>query len=379
MCYVLTPAQIIIQQTVRKFAVSELQSIATKIDREHRFPKETVQRMADLNLFTLSVPKEYGGQGKDTLDCIIAIEELAKVCASHAVILSSHTLLCTHAILYFGNKLQTRNYIPHLISDKSIGAFCLTEKNAGTDASAQETTATLAGDNYILNGHKIFITNATAADIFIVMAMTDPNAGLKGISAFIVEKKFIGFSIGQIEEKMGICGSTVAEIHLNNCHIPKNNLLGKEGQGFEIAMNVLDGGRLGIAAQAIGIAQGALDASISYAKNRKQFNRPISTNQGIQWYLAEMATKVEAARLLLYQAASLKDRGKKYTKEAAMSKLFASTVAMEVTTKAVQIFGGVGYTRAYPVERYMRDAKITEIYEGTSEAMKMVIAKNILS
>lgn len=373
-----TEEQTMIRDMVREFADQEVRPIAAEIDKTHNFPMATVKRMAELDIFALSIPEEYGGSGSDTLSYAMAVEELSKVCATHGVILSAHTSLCTHPILNFGTEEQKKKYIPDLAAGKKLGAFCLTEAGAGTDAAAQQTEAVLNGDNYVLNGAKVFITNGAVADTFIVMAMTDKSAGLKGITAFIVEKSFPGFIVGQTEEKLGICASSTTEIIFKNCIVPKANMLGNIGQGFKVAMHTLDGGRIGIGAQALGIAQGALDAAITYSKERKQFNKPISANQGIQWYLAEMATKVDAARLLVYRAAYLKDSGARYSKEAAMAKLFAATTAMEVSTQSVQIHGGLGYTKSYPVERYMRDAKITEIYEGTSEVMKMVIAGNIL-
>ncbi|MDR0805826.1 MAG: acyl-CoA dehydrogenase [Enterobacteriaceae bacterium] len=378
MNFTLTEEQQMIQQMVREFAEQEVRPIAAEVDKTHTFPMNTVKRMAALDIFALSIPEAYGGSGSDYLSYAIAVEELAKVCATHAVILSAHTSLCTHPILNFGTEEQKKKYVPDLAAGKKLGAFCLTEAGAGTDAAGQQTEAVLDGDHYVLNGAKVFITNGAVADVFIVMAMTDKSLGLKGISAFIVEKSFPGFVVGQAEEKMGICGSSTTEIILKNCIVPKENMLGGEGKGFKVAMQTLDGGRIGIASQALGISEGALSAAITYSKERKQFGKPISANQGIQWMIADMATQVEAARLLVYRAAVLKEAGERISKEAAMAKLFAATTAMDVTTKAVQIHGGIGYTRSYPVERYMRDAKITEIYEGTSEVMRMVIAGNTL-
>lgn len=378
MNFTLTEEQKMIQQMVREFAEQEVRPIAAEVDKTHSFPVDTVKRMAELDIFALSIPEEYGGSGSDYLSYTLAVEELAKVCATHAVVLSAQTSLCTHPILSFGTEEQKKKYIPDLAAGKKLGAFCLTEAGAGTDAAAQQTEAVLKDDHYVLNGAKVFITNGAVADIFIVMAMTDKSLGLKGITAFIVEKSFPGFSVGQAEEKMGICGSSTTEIILKDCIVPKENMLGGEGKGFRVAMQTLDGGRIGIASQALGIAEGALNAAVTYSKERKQFGKPISANQGIQWMIADMATQVEASRLLVYQAAALKDAGERISKQAAMAKLFAATTAMDVTTKSVQIHGGLGYTRSYPVERYMRDAKITEIYEGTSEVMKMVIAGNTL-
>ena len=368
-----------IQNMVREFATQEVRPIAAEIDRNHTFPAATVARMAELDIFGLAIPEEFGGSGSDTLSYVIAVEELSKACAVHGVILSVNTSLCAHPILANGTEEQKKKYIPDLASGRKLGAFCLTEPGAGTDAASQLTEAVLDGDNYVLNGSKIFITNGGVAETFVVFAMTDKSKGLKGITAFIVEKGFSGFAVGQLEDKMGICASSTTEILFKNCIVPKANLLGKEGQGFKIAMQTLDGGRIGIATQALGIADAALAAAIEYSKERKQFGKPISDNQGIQWMLAEMATKVDAARLLIYRAAYLKDSGARYSKEAAMAKLFAAEAAMKVSTMSVQIHGGIGYTKSYPVERFMRDAKITEIYEGTSEVMKMVIAGSILA
>ncbi len=379
MNFSLTNDQEMIQKMVREFAANEVKPVAAKIDKEHAFPMETAKRMGELGLLGMSIPEEYEGTGGDYVCYSIVVEELARVCATHAVIASAQISLCAHPILKFGNDAQKRKYIPDLATGRKFGAFCLTEPGAGTDAAAQLTEAVLKGDKYIINGAKAFITNGGVADTFIVFAMTDKAQGLKGISAFIVEKGFPGISVGQTEEKLGIRASSTTEIILKNCEVPKENILGQEGQGFRIAMRVLDGGRVGIASQAVGIAQGALDAAVSYIKERRQFGKPISSNQGIQWMVAEMATKIEAARLLAYQAAYLNDKSGRYSKESAMAKLFASEVAMDVASKAIQLHGGIGYTTSYPVERYLRDAKITEIYEGTSEVMKMVIAGNVLS
>jgi len=377
--YMPTEDQELIRNMVREFAVEEVAPIAAEMDRKHEFPAATVKRMAELGLFGLATPEEYGGAGGDTLSLAMAIEELSRVCASHGCVLSTHVALCIVPIMQFGTEEQKRKYVPDLASGRKLGAFTLTEPNAGTDASAQQTTATLEGDKYILRGSKIFITNGGVAETFIAFAMTDKSKGLKGISAFIVDKKFPGFKVGQKEEKLGICASSTHEIIYDNCEVPKENLLGKEGEGFKIAMQSLDCGRIGIGSQALGIAQGALDAAVGYAKSRIQFGKPIAANQGLQWMLADMDLRTDAARQLVYRAASVRDTGKRYSREAAMAKLFASEAAMWVTTKAIQVHGGLGYTKAYPVERYMRDAKITEIYEGTSEVQRMVIAGNLLA
>ena len=319
-------------------------------------------------------PKELGGAGGDVLSYIISVEELSKVCGTTGVILSAHTSLCASLIYENGTPAQKEKYLVPLAKGEKIGAFGLTEPGAGTDAAGQQTTAVLDGDNYILNGSKIFITNGGVADTFIVFAMTDKSQGTRGISAFIVEKGFPGFSIGKKEDKLGIRASSTTELIFENCIVPKENLIGKEGKGFGIAMKTLDGGRIGIAAQALGIAEGAYEETIKYMKERKQFGRPLSAFQGLQWMIAEMETKIEAAKLLVYKAAWLKQNKLPYSVDAAKAKLFAAEVAMDVTTKAVQLHGGYGYTKEYPVERMMRDAKITEIYEGTSEVQKMVIA-----
>jgi butyryl-CoA dehydrogenase len=368
----------LLKQMYREFTINEVAPLAHEIDEQEKFPYETVDKMAECGMLGIPFSKEYGGEGGDYLGYTIAVEELSKACGTTGVILSAHTSLGAAPIYEFGNEEQKQKYLVPLAKGEKLGAFGLTEPNAGTDASGQQTTALLDGDNYILNGSKIFITNAGPADVYIVMAMTDKSKGTRGISAFIVEKDTPGFSIGKKEKKLGIRGSATCELIFENCIIPKENLLGKVGQGFKIAMKTLDGGRIGIAAQALGIAQGALDKTVEYVKERKQFGRSISAFQNTQFELANMKTKVEAARLLVYKAASKKDEGKAFSVEAAMAKLYASEVAMEVTTKAVQLHGGYGYTREYDVERMMRDAKITEIYEGTSEVQRMVISADLL-
>ena len=374
MDFQLTREQELVQQMVREFAINEVKSIAAEIDETERFPMENVEKMAKLGMMGIPFSDQYGGANGDTLSYIIAVEELSKVCATTGVILSAHTSLCASLINEFGTPAQKEKYLTPLAKGEKIGAFGLTEPGAGTDAAGQQTTARLEGDNYILNGSKIFITNGGVAETFIIFAMTDKSKGTKGISAFIVEKSFPGFSIGKLEEKLGIRASSTTELIMENCIVPKENLIGKEGKGFGIAMKTLDGGRIGIAAQALGIAEGALEEAVAYMKERKQFGRPLSAFQGLQWMIAEMDTKVEAAKYLVYKAACLKEAKMPYSVDAARAKLFAAEVAIEVTTKAVQIFGGYGYTKEYPVERMMRDAKITEIYEGTSEVQKMVIA-----
>jgi butyryl-CoA dehydrogenase len=370
----LTREQELVRQMVREFAVNEVKPIAAEIDETERFPMENVKKMGELGMMGIPFPKELGGAGGDVLSYIISVEELSKVCGTTGVILSAHTSLCASLIYENGTPAQKEKYLVPLAKGEKIGAFGLTEPGAGTDAAGQQTTAVLDGDNYILNGSKIFITNGGVADTFIVFAMTDKSQGTRGISAFIVEKGFPGFSIGKKEDKLGIRASSTTELIFENCIVPKENLIGKEGKGFGIAMKTLDGGRIGIAAQALGIAEGAYEETIKYMKERKQFGRSLSAFQGLQWMIAEMETKIEAAKLLVYKAAWLKQNKLPYSVDAAKAKLFAAEVAMDVTTKAVQLHGGYGYTKEYPVERMMRDAKITEIYEGTSEVQKMVIA-----
>ena len=365
-------------QMVRSFAENEVKPLAAEVDDQERFPMETVRKMAKLGMMGIPVPKEYGGAGGNTQLYIRAVEELSRVCATTGVILSAHTSLCMAPIMENGTEEQKQQYLPKLASGEWIGAFGLTEPNAGTDAAMQQTVAVDAGDHWVLNGTKIFITNAAYADVFIVMAMTDKSKGVKGISAFVVEQGFPGFSIGKKEAKMGIRGSATCELIFENCIVPKENLLGVMGKGFNLAMKTLDGGRIGIAAQALGIAQGAMDETVKYTKERKQFGASIASFQNTQFQLADLETKINAARFLVRSAAWKKDMKLPYTKDAAMAKLFAAETAMEMTTKAVQFHGGYGYTREYPVERMMRDAKITEIYEGTSEVQRMVIAGHLL-
>ena len=378
MNFTLTKEQELVRQMVRDFAVNEVKPIAAEIDVTERFPMENVKKMGELGMMGIPFPTEFGGAGGDVLSYILAVEELSKVCATTGVILSAHTSLCASLINENGTPAQKEKYLRDLCTGNKIGAFGLTEPGAGTDAAGQQTTAVLDGDNYILNGSKIFITNGGVADTFIIFAMTDKSKGPKGISAFIVEKGFQGFSIGKKEDKLGIRASSTTELIFENCIVPKENLIGREGKGFGIAMKTLDGGRIGIAAQALGIAEGALEEAIKYMKERKQFGRPISAFQGLQWMVAEMSTKIEAARFLVYKAAWLKENKQPYSVDAARAKLYAAEVAMDVTTKAVQLFGGYGYTKEYPIERMMRDAKITEIYEGTSEVQKMVISGSLL-
>ncbi|GFH96456.1 acyl-CoA dehydrogenase, short-chain specific [Lachnospiraceae bacterium] len=375
------------RQLFKDFAENEVKPLAQDVDEEERFPKETVEKMAKFGFMGIPVPKEYGGQGCDILTYAMCVEELSKVCGTTGVIVSAHTSLCVDPILTYGTEEQKQKYLPDLASGRKIGAFGLTEPGAGTDAQGQQTKAVLEGDEWVLNGSKCFITNGKEADVYIVIAVTGKiekrGKFLKEISAFIVEKGTPGFTFGTKEKKMGIRGSSTYELIFTDCRIPKGNLLGQQGKGFNIAMHTLDGGRIGIAAQALGLAEGALETTIAYVKERKQFGRSIGQFQNTQFQLADMATKVEAAKMLVYKAARKKDEYKtnpkvSYSVEAAMAKLYAAEVAMEVTTKAVQLHGGYGYIREYDVERMMRDAKITEIYEGTSEVQRMVISANLL-
>lgn len=378
MQFLLSEEHEMIRKMVRDFAKNEVEPTAAERDEEERFDRSIFDQMGELGLCGIPWPEEYGGIGGDYLGYVIAVEELSRVCASVGVTLSAHTSLAGWPIFKFGNEEQKQKFLRPMAEGKKIGAYGLTEPGSGSDAGNMKTTAKKDGDHYIINGSKIFITNAGDAEIYVVFARTDIDAGSRGVSAFIVEKGTPGFSFGKKEKKLGIRSSPTLEIIFEDCRVPAENLLGKEGEGFKIAMMTLDGGRNGIAAQAVGIAQGALDASVKYAKERKQFGKPIGVNQGIGFKLADMATKVEAARLLTYQAAWRESEGLPYGKESAMSKLFAGDIAMEVTTDAVQVFGGYGYTKDYPVERYMRDAKITQIYEGTQEIQRLVISKMLL-
>lgn len=370
----LTKTEALFLQMIREFSDKEVAPLAAEIDEQERFPLETVEKMKGIGLFGIPIPVQYGGAGGTNLMYSMAVEELSRSCATTGVMLSAHTSLCVAPIYEQGTEEQKMKYLPKLCSGEWLGAFGLTEPNAGTDASAQQTTAVLDGEEWVLNGNKIFITNAGYAHVYVIFAMTDKSLGTKGISAFIVEKGTPGFSFGKKEKKLGIRGSATCELIFENCRIPKSNLLGKLGGGFGIAMKTLDGGRIGIAAQALGIAQGAMDETVKYTKERKQFGKSISAFQNTQFQMADLETKVQAARLLVRSAAYKKDAKVPYSADAAMAKLFAAETAMEVTTKAVQFHGGYGYTREYPVERMMRDAKITEIYEGTSEVQRMVIA-----
>ena len=364
----------------REFAENEVKPLAQEVDETEVFPRETVEKMAKLGFLGIPIPKEYGGQGCDILTYAMCVEELSKVCGTTGVIVSAHTSLCCDPILTYGTEEQKQKYLVPLAKGEKLGAFGLTEPGAGTDAQGQQTKAVLDGDEYVLNGSKIFITNGKEADVYIIFAVTamveKRGRMVKEISAFIVEKGTPGFEFGTKEKKMGIRGSSTYELIFTDCRIPKENLLGKIGEGFKIAMHTLDGGRIGIASQALGLAEGALETTINYVKERKQFGRAIGAFQNTQFQLADMATKTEAAQMMVYKAAKAKDTQKVYSVEAAMAKLYAAEVAMEVTTKAVQLHGG--YIREYDVERMMRDAKITEIYEGTSEVQRMVISGALL-
>lgn len=362
-----------IRKMVRDFAKNEVASTAAQRDEEERFDRGIFTQMADLGLTGIPWPEQYGGIGSDYLAYCIAVEELSRVCASTGVTLSAHTSLAGWPIYTFGTEEQKQKYLKPMATGEKIGAYGLTEPSAGSDAGGMRTLAVKDGEDYILNGSKIFITNGGEADIYVVFARIDPNE--KRTSAFIIEKDMPGFSVGKKEKKLGIRSSPTTEIIFEDCRVPKENLLGNEGEGFKVAMMTLDGGRNGIAAQAVGIAQGALDAAVAYAKERQQFGKPIISQQGIAFKLADMATSIEAARLLTYQAAWLESQGLPYGKESAMSKLYAGDTAMKVTTEAVQVFGGYGYTKDYPVERFMRDAKITQIYEGTQEIQRLVISR----
>jgi len=376
----LTEEQEMLREICRKFAENELKPKAEEYDRSHDFPWEHVKKLKEMGIMGVVYPEEYNGAAMDYLSYAIAVEEISRGCASTGVIVSAHNSLCLSPIFYFGTEEQKKNFLPKLCQGEWIGCFGITEPNAGSDAAGTMATADLKDGSWILNGTKNFITNGGVADIAVITAITEKGIGHKGLSFFIVEKGTPGFSVGKTEDKLGICASSTTELIFDNCAIPEENLLGEKGEGFKIAMHTLDGGRVGIAAQALGIAQAALDEAALYAKERKQFNQPLSKFQAIQWMLADMATEIEAARLLVYQAANYMNTGErqKYSKYAAMAKLYASETSHRVTHKAIQILGGYGYTKDYPVERFYRDARITEIYEGTSEIQRLVIANSLL-
>lgn len=374
----LTEQQRMLRDLVRGFAQERLKPVAGEIDRAHRFPAEIIAELGRLGIMGMFVPTRYGGAGFDYVSYATAIEELSVACASTGVIVSAHSSLATWPILALGTEAQRQQYLPAMARGEHIGCFALSEPGAGSDAGAQRTVARRDGDGYLINGSKNFITNGPAAGVAIVFAMTDPEAGNRSISAFIVETAWPGFEVVRVEEKMGIRGAHSAQLAFNDLRVPRENLLGDEGGGFKVAMRVLDGGRIGIAAQALGIARAAFEDSVAYVQERKAFGQAIAEFQGTQWSLADMAAEISAARLLIQRASFLKDRGLPYSKEAAMAKLFAAEAAMRIAVKAVQLHGGYGYTREFNVERYFRDAKITEIYEGTSEIQRLVIAANVL-
>lgn len=373
-----TEEQDMMRKMVRDFAQNEIAPLVELMEETDEYPLELIRKMGEYGLMGIPVPEQYGGAGMDFTSYVLAIHEISKVSATVGVILSVHTSVGTNPILYFGTEEQKKKYIPKLAAGEFIGAFALTEPSSGSDAASIRTTAVKQGDKYILNGSKIFITNAGAADVYITFAVTDPGKGAKGVSAFIVEKNTIGFAVGKKEKKMGLHGSNTCELIFENAEVPAENLLGAEGEGFKIAMANLDNGRIGIAAQALGIAEAALKASIRYAKERVQFGKPISAQQAIAFKLANMATQVEAAKLLVYRAADLRNRGIPCGKEASMAKRFSTDTAMNSAIEAIQVYGGYGYTREYPVERLFRDAKVTQIYEGTNEIQRIVIAKYLL-
>ena len=367
----------LVRKMMAEFTENEVKPIAAETDKTSQYPRENIEKLFDLGVMGMCVPKEYGGAGADPLASAICIEELSKQCASTGDIVATHNGLCCDPIITHGTEAQKAKYLPMLTKGHKVGAFCLTESDAGSDAAKGQTEAKLDGDHYVLNGSKIFITNGYVADVFVVFAMTDKSKGTRGISAFIVESSFPGFSVGKHEEKMGLHGSPTAEIVFTDCIVPKENLLGQEGKGFKIAMQTLDGGRIGIASQALGLGEGAVEEAVKYTKERVQFGKRISQFQNTQFQLAEMHTRMQAAQFLVYSAAMKKQNHEPYSMDAAMAKLFAADAASDVTRRAVQLFGGYGYTREYPVERMMRDAKITEIYEGTSEVQRMVISSHL--
>ncbi len=374
----LNDQQKMIKKMVQEFAEKEIGPVAADLDKTGEYPTKILEKMAKLGLLGIIIPTEHGGAGLDVISYVTVIEEISKKCASTGVITSVHNSLVAYPIMKYGTEEQKKKYLPILAKGEKIGAFAGTEPNAGSDLGAMQTKAELKGDKYVINGDKTFITSGDKAGIFIVFAVTNKEAGAKGISAFIVESNTPGFKVGSLFDKMGINANHVTELIFENMKVPKENLLGKEGEGFKIALSTLDGGRIGIAAQAVGIAQAALDESIEYSMQRQQFGRPIAKFQAIQWMIADMATRIEAARYLVLNAAYQKDKGERFSKEAAMAKLFASETAMECVIKGLQIHGGYGYTKEYTIERLFRDAKITEIYEGTSEVQRMVIAGSLL-
>lgn len=378
MDFSLTEDQKMLKTMVADFAAKELEPIAAQIDEESRFPAESIPKMAGLGLPGVGLPEEYGGSGGGATEFCLVIEEICRVCAATGTILLASSGLTGIPISMHGDEGQKKRFVPPIASGEMLGAFALTEAGAGSDPAAMETTATRKDKGYVLNGSKIFITNGAEAGIILVFASTDKSLRHKGISAFILEKDTPGFSVGKHENKMGIRGSSTVELAIEDCFVPEENRLGNEGEGFRIAINTIDASRVAVAAQALGIAQGAFDRALAYAKERQQFGQPIINFQAIQWMLADMATQIDAARLLIYRAAYLQDQGQPFIKEASMAKVYAAETSSFVTNKAVQIFGGYGYIKEYPVERYLRDAKITEIYEGTSEMQRMTIARQLM-
>ena len=374
----LSEEQVMVRRTAGEFSVNEIKPVASINDREHKFPQDIINKLGELGFMGMNVPEQYGGSGLDFLSYILALEEISKGCASTGTIMSANNSLVCSPLNNFGTDEQKHSYLTDLASGKKLGCFMLSEPEAGSDAASMKTTARLDSDSYILNGTKSWITNGAEADTAIVFATIDRTLKHKGVSAFIVDMNTPGLTVGKLEDKLGIRATSTAQIFFEDCKVPVRNLLGNEGEGFKIALNTLDGGRIGIAAQALGIAQAALEESVRYAKERKAFGSTISDFQGLQFMMADMATRTEAARLLVWQAAVMKDKNIKFGKQSAMAKLYAAETAMWVTTKAIQIHGGYGYTTDYPVERYFRDAKITEIYEGTSEIQRLVIAREVL-
>jgi butyryl-CoA dehydrogenase len=366
------------RQKIREFAEAEIEPKASSIDEKGEFPLDTIKKLGEMGILGMVAPKEFGGSGYDTVSYSIAVEEISRVCGSTGITVAAHNSLGLYPIYLFGNEEQRKKYVPSLATGEKLGSFGLTEPDAGSDAAGTKTTAILNGDSYVVNGSKCFITNASVGETFVFTAMTDKTKGYKGISSFILEKGMKGFFVGKKENKMGLRGSDTATLNFEDLQIPKENLLGREGEGFKQFMITLDGGRISIGAMALGIAQGAFDKALKYAKEREQFGQPIANFQAIQWKLADMATQIEAARHLIYHASELKDKGERFVKESAMAKLYASEVGRFVTYQAIQIFGGYGYMSEYPVERYLRDVKLCEIGEGTSEIQRIVIARELL-
>jgi butyryl-CoA dehydrogenase len=380
MDFTLTEEHQMVKEACRKLAEKNLKPKASEYDRTHEFPWEHIKKLGDMGMMGVVYPEEYNGAGMDYLSYAIAVEEISRGCAATGTIVSAHNSLCLSPIYYFGTEEQRKAYLPQLTTGEQLGCFAITEPGAGSDASGTRTWAERRNGSWILNGTKTFITNGGVADVAVVMAATTKGAGSKGLSMFVVEKGSKGFSVGKVEDKLGICASSTTELIFDDCEIPAGNILGEPGSGFRIAMHTLDGGRVGIAAQAVGIAQAAMDEAVRYAKERVQFNKSLSQFQAIQWMIADMATGIEAARLLVYQAAAMIGTGErqKYTQYAAMAKLFASEISHKVTNSALQIFGGYGYVKDFPIERFYRDSRITEIYEGTSEVQRMVISNSVL-